>query len=193
MKASKAPDNVDVAHFAAIPWCARLLNGGGEGKRMVMSTPSWRIPRPDGAHGFFAETLNTAGTITHMLEVYAEPSCRGERVDAYKALLTLGGAGVSGHKGVCHGGFVTAVLDEAVGLFIPINLGRGSIPKGTYMTAYLNTTFLRPVPASGTILVRSRITRVEGRKYYTEGEIVDETGEVLTRAEALFIQRRSAL
>jgi len=187
MEARKT-DNADHAHFAAIPWCAPHLGG----ERTVTSTPSWRIPQPNGEHAFFAETLNSEKTIIHMLEIYEELAHPTDRIDEFKAFLTLGG-GVSGHKDVCHGGFVTAILDEIIGLFIPINLRRKSIPKGMYMTAYLNTTFLKPVPTPTTILVRTRLTRVEGRKYYAEGSIENDKGEVLTRADALYVLRRSTL
>ncbi|KAI1813946.1 HotDog domain-containing protein [Poronia punctata] len=206
----KQEEDPNHKHFASIPWCIPHLTG----PNIRTQTPTWRIPSSTGEQSFFSETLNTTDTITHMLEIYTDPSSSfsssspptssssssslntrstdNKRINEFKVLLTIG-PGVQGHRNLCHGGFITAVLDETVGLFIPINLERGAIPKGMYMTAYLNTSFKRPVECPATVLVETRLVRVEGRKFFTEGRVFDEGGRVLAECEALYVLRREGL
>lgn len=127
-----------------------------------------------------------------MLEVYEEPSLPTERINSIKTFLTLG-PGLNGHAGVAHGGIVVAILDEVLHLLMPINQQRGFMLDVPYMTAFLNTTFLKPVPTCATILAQAKILKVEGRKYFGEGWIEDGHGVILARAEALFVALKSSL
>ncbi|KAI2629250.1 HotDog domain-containing protein [Hypomontagnella submonticulosa] len=178
----------DYEHFASIPWCAQHLRGS----RIVTGTPASRRPKQNGEDSLYAETLKSQTTILAMLEVYEEPVSPTDRVDSIKTFLTLG-SGLNGHPDVLHGGIVATILDEVTGLLIPINQQRGFIPEMPYMTVYLNTTFLKPVPTCATILAQARILKVEGRKHFAEGWIEDGNGEVLARAEALFVALKSSL
>lgn len=181
-------DNLDHAHFAAIPWCARHLQGD---RAVIVTSPS-RTLKPTGEDSLMSQTLNSENTISRFLQVYEEPLLPTERVNEVKAFLTLG-SGLNGYADVCHGGLVTTILDEAIGMLLPINQKRQSIPRGTYMTAYLNTNFIKPVPTPITILTRTWLTKVEGRKLFMQGTIEDEHGIVLVRADALYIQLKTSL
>ncbi|KAI0858249.1 thioesterase superfamily protein [Xylaria cubensis] len=181
-------DSLDRAHFGAIPWCARHLKGN----RVIAETAPGRSVKSTSEDSLFAETLNSESGIARMIRVYEEPLSSTERVDEVKAFLTLG-SGLNGWPNVCHGGLVTTILDEVIGMLVPINQDRKRIPAGMCMTAYLNTTFVKPVPTPATILTRARFTKVEGRKYFTQGTIEDEKGVVLARADALFVLLRSPL
>ncbi|KAJ8119533.1 hypothetical protein ONZ43_g3534 [Nemania bipapillata] len=181
-------ESQDYAHFAAIPWCTRHL----QGDRLIIKTSPSRTIKPTGEDALFSETLNSESTIFRLLQVYEEPLSRTERVNEVKAFLTLG-SGLNGYPDVCHGGLVTTILDEATGMLIPINQERKSIPSGTFMTAYLNTKFIRPVPTPITILARTWFTKVEGRKLFMQGTIEDENGIVLVQAEALYVQLKNSL
>ncbi|KAI0467928.1 HotDog domain-containing protein [Xylaria cf. heliscus] len=185
---AKHMDALDHAHFAAIPWCARHL----QGDRVVTRTAPSRTLKSTGEDSLFADTLNSERGIVRMLQVHEQPLSPTERVAEVKAFLTLG-SGLNGYPNVCHGGLVTTILDEVIGMLLPINQDRGQIPVGTYMTAYLNTTFVRPVPTPATILARTWFTKIEGRKYYTQGTIEDKNGDILARADALFVLLRSSL
>lgn len=186
---SKQTDNSDYAHFAAIPWCARHLKGD----RIVSGIPPNRVlKKATEEDSLFADTLKTERTIVRMLELYEEPISPTARVDEIKVFLTLG-IGMNGHPGVCQGGIVSAILDEAIGLLIPINRKREVIPNASYFTAYLNVSFIKPVPTPTTILARAWFTKVEGRKYFAEAVIEDASGIVLARTDALYVQTRSSL
>ncbi|KAI0453508.1 thioesterase superfamily protein [Xylaria acuta] len=180
--------SLDYAHFAAIPWCARHL----QGDRVVTGTSPSRTVKSTGEDSLFADTLNSETAIVRMLQVYEEPLSPTERVDEVKAFLTLG-SGLNGYANVCHGGLVMTILDEVIGMLVPINQDRRRMPAGTYMTAYLNTTFVKPVPTPATILTRTWFTKVEGRKYFTQGTIEDEKGDILARADALYVLLKSSL
>ncbi|KAI1193420.1 thioesterase superfamily protein [Nemania serpens] len=181
-------DALDYSHFAAIPWCAPHL----QGDRIVTKTPQSRVLKPTGEDALFGHTLNSESTIVRMLQVYQVPASATERVNEVKVFLTLG-RGLNGYPDICHGGLVTTILDEVFGTLIPVNQDRKRIPSGTHMTAYLNTTFIRPVPTPATILARAWFTKFEGRKVYTQGSIEDESGRVLARADALFIELKASL
>lgn len=56
------------------------------------------------------------------------------------------------------------------------------------VTAYLNVTFLKPVKTPGTVLVSARFNEVIGRKHFLAATVKDGSGEVLSKAEALWIR-----
>ncbi|KAI1808247.1 HotDog domain-containing protein [Daldinia bambusicola] len=175
-------------HFASIPWCARHLRGS----RIITQSPECRLQKLDGKDTLYSETLKSHTTIMAMLEVYEEPLLPTDRVNSAKAFLTLG-PGLNGYAGVCHGGIVAAILDEVIGFLITLNQKRGYMPDFPYMTAYLNTKFFRPVPTCATILVQTKIIKLEGRKFLAEAWIEDSNGIVLARAEGLFVALKSVL
>ncbi|KAH8751049.1 HotDog domain-containing protein, partial [Diaporthe sp. PMI_573] len=108
-------------------------------------------------------------------------------LDEVRGFVTLGNK-VDGWPGVCHGGVVAAILDE-----VPSMLTRVNAPGRSFMTAYLNVTYLGPVRTPGTIMVVSRLKRVQGRKVYVESVVEDENGEKLAKADTLFVETRAML
>ncbi|KAI1762468.1 HotDog domain-containing protein [Hypoxylon sp. FL1150] len=178
----------DYEHFSSISWCSAHLKR----PRVIAGTPACRSPKANGEDTLMAETLTQTKTIVAFLEFYEEPPSPTDRVDLIKAFLTLG-SGLNGHPDVCHGGIVSTILDEVTGLLIPINQQRGFMPDIPYFTAYLNVTFLRPVPTCATILAQAKIVKVQGRKYFAEGWIEDSDGTILARAEVLYLAVKSAL
>ena len=102
---------------------------------------------------------------------------------------------LGGHPKIAHGGVVATLLDEALGLLINVNVDvEQEIDKSwvfnSLMTAYLNTTYRKPVPAPGVVLVRTRLVKREGRKTVVQGTIEDGNGTVLAESEAMFIDLR---
>ncbi|KAI1113245.1 HotDog domain-containing protein [Nemania sp. NC0429] len=183
-----AMNSLDHSHFAAISWCAPHL----QGDRIVTGTPRSRVIKTTGEDALFGHTLNSESTIVRMLQVHEEPASATERVNEIKVFLTLG-SGLNGYPDICHGGLVTTIMDEVIGILIPVNRERKNISSGTHMTAYLNTSFIRPVPTPATILARAWFTKIEGRKFYTQGSIEDESGRILARADALFVELKTSL
>lgn len=83
-----------------------------------------------------------------------------------------------------HGGIIAAILDQVLG-HVPAALGRPG------MTAYLNTTYVRPTPL-GPVSVRARLASQDGWKMTVTGELLLPDGEVSARAEGLFVVPRWA-
>ncbi|KAI0508972.1 HotDog domain-containing protein [Xylaria bambusicola] len=181
-------DTPDHAHFAAIPWCARHL----QGERVVVYVPTNRTRKPSGEDNLFADTLNSKQSISHTLQIHEKPLSPTGRIDETKTFLALG-SGLNGYPDVCHGGLTMAILDELMGQIMPLNQQRGAIPRGMYMTAYLNARFLKPVSTPAVILARAWIAKVKGRKFFLEATVEDEQGVILARAESLFVQLKSSL
>jgi acyl-coenzyme A thioesterase PaaI-like protein len=171
--------NFDLAVFTIIPWCAKLL----EGPDIVVDS---RESNPSAKDGLFAKTLNTHESIRALLPFYKRED-KSKRVDEVYALLSLGD-GVNGYPGLAHGGIVSAMVDEVMGILTTINKERKSMPEGDIMTAYLNVKYRKPVATPQTVLVSARFRKVEDRKYFIDGMVKDGFGTILTTAEALWIQ-----
>jgi acyl-coenzyme A thioesterase PaaI-like protein len=74
------------------------------------------------------------------------------------------GAAFEGAPGIVHGGFVAAILDEA--------LGMACIFSGTQgMTGELTTRYRRHTPVGAPLRVEARLVSVDGRKIRTQGEL----------------------
>ncbi|KAK7953990.1 Thioesterase/thiol ester dehydrase-isomerase [Apiospora saccharicola] len=190
-------------YFNSIPWCAQHLRG----TNLVARPPSCRTVHPSGENSLFGRTLNTAGTISAMLEIFSNSSKgaaddggeeevktstgtgtgTGGLVGKVKWLLAIG-EGVNGYPGTLHGGIVAAILDEVIGGLIPINRERRLIPEGNHFTAYLNTQYRRPVPTeTRALLACARFVKVDlaRGKFFAEATLEDAEGTVLASAEAL--------
>ncbi|KAK3936362.1 Verlamelin biosynthesis protein B [Diplogelasinospora grovesii] len=194
-------ESQDIAHFRSMPWCARHLSTTKPNERIVVEQALSRRPKKRLEDALFSYTLHTDDTIAAFATFYTlpDPDDGRELVRELKAFLTLGPM-VNGWPGICHGGIVMTIMDEVMGLLPPINKRRGLIPTLPFMTAYLNTQFIRPVKtaetrtaAKATILATARLDRIEGRKYFTNCTIEDESGTVLAKAEALFVLLKEKL
>ncbi|KAF1978533.1 hypothetical protein BU23DRAFT_549960 [Bimuria novae-zelandiae CBS 107.79] len=192
------PTSAVIKRLSAIPWCRTLLE-----------SPEWtsirfrsRVPKASAKDSYFAETLKTQRTIRSCtaLRPIGE-SKRGKDgiyVDELRILFELGN-GVNGWLKIAHGGFVVTMLDEAMGLLLSHNVEvRFSKGIQTYdgigiFTAYLNTTYKKPVPTPSTVLCTVKILRRERNKIYLRATIEDGEGTVFTTAEGMFVETGSKL
>ena len=86
-----------------------------------------------------------------------------------------------GSNGAAHGGAISLIFDDLLG---QLANGQGC-PRAR--TAYLHVDYRDIVPLDQDLTVTARMTRVEGRKVFIEGAILD--GErVLTEAHGLFVR-----
>lgn len=88
----------------------------------------------------------------------------------------------AGAPGVLHGGIQAALLDEVQGIAVLTAAGE----KARIVTADFRLRYRRPVPAETPLTIRGRMVRAEDPSYFTEGEVVDQSGDVLTQAEARY-------
>jgi acyl-coenzyme A thioesterase PaaI-like protein len=87
-----------------------------------------------------------------------------------------------GAPGLLHGGFLTAVFDEALGRAYQVVLRRA-------VTARLEVDFRRPVPVGTALWVRARVDAVAGRKVYCSGtaHLDEPDGRLAGNARGLYI------
>ncbi|KAL0934381.1 thioesterase superfamily protein [Colletotrichum truncatum] len=191
MTSGSVKSNPEFEHFASIPWCAKVLAKFDSPSHVVQVSAN-RTILPTKENSYVGGTLNTPDTIAAWLVLYPRPQPPDWKVDELCSLITFKD-GTIGFPGTAHGGIVALVLDEVTGMTIVAQRPEGTEPNKDFRTAYLNTTFLKPVPAPGTVLVRSRISKTEGRKNFVTAEIENENGEVLAKAEVLYVSIRNKL
>lgn len=89
------------------------------------------------------------------------------------------GKAFEGAPGCVHGGFVAAVLDEALGMACIFG-------GGPAMTAELTTRYVRHTPIEMPLKIEAKLDQVEGRKVRTSGRVMLE-GVTVVEATGLFI------
>ncbi|KAI9879709.1 MAG: hypothetical protein M1830_007494 [Pleopsidium flavum] len=173
-------------HFTSIPWCAQLI---ADADFVPIELPS-RNPKASTEDSLFAQTLQTNDTIRACLSLYKRPPSTTTKSDAgvqeVRMLLSLG-SGVNGHPHIAHGGLVTTILDEVMGLMVSF------YQRKSAFTAFLNVEFKKPVPTPGIVVSKARLTRAEGRKLWVRGAMEDERGNVYATAESLFVEVKASL
>jgi len=104
------------------------------------------------------------------------------RVDLDQKIVTgemTFGPAYEGAPGIVHGGFVAAVLDEALGL-------AGVFSGGPAMTAELTTRYRHHTPIATELRIEARLDSVDGRKVRTSGAVY-QGDQVIVEASGLFI------
>jgi acyl-coenzyme A thioesterase PaaI-like protein len=105
---------------------------------------------------------------------------KGKERDVLWARIWFGPQ-AEGPPGHVHGGAQAAALDEMCG-------GVAWVFGHQVVAVQLQTEFLQFVPLGKELLMKAVISKIEGRKVFTEGRIEDGNGQVLARAEVLFLQ-----
>lgn len=85
-----------------------------------------------------------------------------------------------GPPGLVHGGVSAMVLDQLLGLAA----NRNGTPG---LTATLELRYRRPTPLGERLTAEARIDRIEGRKAYAVGRILNAEGKVTIEATAMFV------
>jgi acyl-coenzyme A thioesterase PaaI-like protein len=94
------------------------------------------------------------------------------------ASVTFGSA-YEGPPGSVHGGYVAAAFDEVLGYVQSLSGNPG-------MTGTLTIRYRKPTPLHTELYFECELTRIEGRKIFTEGRVMAH-GELTAEAEAIFI------
>jgi acyl-coenzyme A thioesterase PaaI-like protein len=91
--------------------------------------------------------------------------------------------GYEGGPGVAHGGWTAEVLDETLG-HVPILRGQLTV------TGTLTIRYLKPVPIGRELEARAWVDRIDGRKWFIEGELVlSSSNSVLASGSGVWIAR----
>ena len=92
----------------------------------------------------------------------------------------IAGKSLEGSLGMMHGGYVSLLLDEVMGKVLS---GMGIKAP----TANLNIRFKKPTPIGKVLKIHGTLVKIQGRKLFLIGHILDEEGIVLAESEGLFI------
>ncbi|KAJ5382477.1 hypothetical protein N7517_000388 [Penicillium concentricum] len=176
--ASAAALQSEINYFMSIPWC-----------RSHICEPNFHpVNRPrkatlDHGHTLLGKTWFTKDTLPHLLTLHRQ-ACVAEGWRSEICRFHAIGTGLNEHPGVFHGGAIATVLDSALGILV-----KCSIPDGRpAYTVVLNITYKKAIKTPGTIMARSWITKMEGRKVWACAQIETSTGEIHATAEGIFVK-----
>jgi acyl-coenzyme A thioesterase PaaI-like protein len=90
---------------------------------------------------------------------------RGEQTSNVVSVFHIG-QNLCGHPGFVHGGLLTVLFDEVFARCVS-----AAFPSGLGMTANLNVDFRKPALPDRMYVLRTKTTKVEGRKAWVEGQM----------------------
>ncbi|MCJ1261433.1 hypothetical protein MMC22_001297 [Lobaria immixta] len=175
----------------ALPWCQQLISDPALSPVKVWS----RVQQyASTERSFLGKTLWSNSTIRACRGFYRAPITASTTEPAREptqgqlyALLSLG-SDMNGLVDVAHGGLLSVLLDEIMGVLAYTE------QKQELVTATLNVKFLKPLPTPEVVLCKASMARApERRKFWTQGSIEDGTGGVYATGEALFILSKAKL
>ena len=170
-------------HFQAIPWCSTHLS---DPAFHVVSMS--RTLDPGRGHSLMAETWNTPDTITDLVSIYRPPDTTAGQRGELRRFYTFG-TGLNAHPGLLHGGVIATVLDSTMG-----NICGMQMPGlKALFTVELNIKYRKPVPTPGTVMARSWIAKMEGRKIWVQAAVESETGEIHATAEGVWLAPKAKI
>jgi acyl-coenzyme A thioesterase PaaI-like protein len=90
---------------------------------------------------------------------------------------------LQGHFGAIHSGFTSTLFDNVAGClaFMACDLSPA-------VTAYLNVSHERPLNVGEEYIAVVEVEKMEGRKVFVKGKIIDKENNVHTNMESLFIR-----
>lgn len=172
--------------FTNVPWC-----------KVILEDPNFTIVYSHDNQTKFVRGSPFIGTAMEMGKVIGARvmlnhiPIKGSPfpVTENRVLLDLGPGSV-GQKGISHGGFLAAVMDEVAGNLINNNALDGGMDP---YTVQLNMSYKKTIRAPGVILASSKIVKVEGRKIFVYATIQDNPDTVGTSCELIFLRKRESL
>ena len=130
--------------------------------------PPWR-PLEGGRH-FLSDTLLPLGGGVRGGVVFYFEALRETGVLLRTVSLWRLGPGAEGHRGLCHGGFLAAVLDNSLGITSFAHM-RSLGSWKNQATAKMTVEYRAPVRVPGPLVVESKVEKREGRKIFLRAEI----------------------
>ncbi|KAF2655299.1 hypothetical protein K491DRAFT_693045 [Lophiostoma macrostomum CBS 122681] len=198
---ASGPANLD--DFAPIKWAAPLF-----------SSPEWRITNrsrnsePDeDSDRFCRNTLRAFDGVQNWIEMYKAPT-PGSSDTTHTILLCKFGAALNGFPGICHGGAVMSLMDEALALPMFANEVKGTgqfvdpavtqwlaegrslteVLNGLWVTARLDMQFLKPVTCPGVVGIEVEVLEKKGHKMKMRGTMKDGKGTPLLKADGVWVR-----
>ncbi|RFU32150.1 hypothetical protein B7463_g4163, partial [Scytalidium lignicola] len=172
------------AFLTTIPWCKSYYDDPTlKSFTLTMRDKHHNI---NGAHTLMTKTLAVPDAIAHRQGFYrpAQPGSGNRWGDMFH-LVSLG-SGLNGHPDKAHGGVLSCILDEVIGM---VTLDARDRSKIIY-TLYLKVEYKKAVSTPTVVLCHAWLDKkTEGKKIFGHATIEDGEGTVFTTGEALFIQK----
>ncbi|TPX57586.1 hypothetical protein PhCBS80983_g03716 [Powellomyces hirtus] len=179
-------DESELAH-------AQFLSAERDGTALVAelrNDPEWKEVDPYSyLSGGRLHRNFTAGTLKGKGKFALRPALfHNKDMTECIAVLHLGER-LSGHDNIVHGGVLATLLDEMCARStIP------SLPHRMGFTANLSIDYRKPVAVNQFVVMRSKLTKLEGRKAWSKAKIESLDGkEVFVEATSLFVSPKDAL
>ncbi|KAE8314697.1 HotDog domain-containing protein [Aspergillus transmontanensis] len=182
----------DIEYFASLPFASPFLNS-------PLYEPVPFITRYDTkgtSNKFFSKVINTADTIPHLLALVrvrdSNPNQTTDQRDNarpdFVVFVSLG-PDLCGFQDTVHGGVLAALLDEALGLCAEAT---EIVSKGhtRLYTAGLEIAYRSPVQVPSVAMIKTWVTKRQGRKWFLEAQVLDQEGAVKVEAKTLYISSR---
>ncbi|XP_077319480.1 acyl-coenzyme A thioesterase THEM4-like [Lithobates pipiens] len=132
----------------------------------------------DGETRFFTRNLDQEGIGFEYCMFYNEAEKR-------TVCIFQPGPYLGGLAGYTHGGCIATIVDSTVGAGIVNSIGPA-------MTANLNLDYRSPIPLGSTVLIDSRVEKVDGHKVCTRCQVRSHDSDVLhSEATALYVMLKS--
>lgn len=96
---------------------------------------------------------------------------------------------MNGGPNALHGGIIATLMDDVIGTLLTINKDEETINSGT-VTGTLSVKYLRKVMTPQTVVVVAKCKEVRDRKIFMEAEVRDSEGNVLAKADSMWIKVR---
>jgi acyl-coenzyme A thioesterase PaaI-like protein len=199
--------------FRPVQWAASFLDDPDW--RVYPHRRTLRPRAADTAYDRFAAvTLQRDDCIQQWAELSQNPA-PGSNVVTRTISLFKYGTGLTGYQTICHGGAVMSMMDEGLGNMMLATQREAagldqdayvkladdtwgdltkdaeslrSAMKGTFVTAQVSFSFLKPVPSPGVVGVDCTLVEHRGNKMRINAVMKDRHGTPLVRAESLWIR-----
>ncbi|KAF2865299.1 hypothetical protein BDV95DRAFT_586670 [Massariosphaeria phaeospora] len=190
--------------FAPVTWATPFL-----------TSPHWRVRErsrdmlPEDTDRFVSDTIRSYNGIELWLELYEKPEPGSETVTKTVTLIRFG-LGLNGFPGICHGGAVMTIMDEALAFAMIANetVARGEwggvlqarsswiaegrplseVLEGYLVTAKLDFKFLKPVLCPGVVGVEVDMLENKGHKMKMRAVMKDADGVPLMQADGVWVR-----
>lgn len=193
-------------HFTSIPWCRLLLVDdhdfdSPQRAKVIGFIGQGFNPESPQHDQFIGVTLSSPTALSHLLSFFQLDNTN-YKADSSTPIVSVStlfavGSGVSGYKGILHGGMIMTMLDEGFNAVVEINtlLGKAwTTQSSAWVTATMNVKFLKPVPIDGEVCVTATLDNIEDRrKVKLVARMIGANGETMAIAESLWIAKQAKI
>ncbi|KAL1897730.1 hypothetical protein Cpir12675_002229 [Ceratocystis pirilliformis] len=179
-----------IAHFSKTPWCAALISRPGATHFVPHEPRAGSVAVNLTQDRLFRKTLRTSSTVPYQLGFFQDPF--GPYPETSKPASSSGltmlnpivtvlhdlQPGVNGFNGTTHGGFISCIIDEAMGSLIYTNYDElmgakmkhkppDNVPDlsdARVFTAGISVQLKKPILTPNIVAVVAELDRIETRK-----------------------------